>query len=311
MPIRKRLIQVLAMIYSLFLLACLTPALALAQPLLVLSSDSSIYQRTANAIQQHYNAPLRKITMAERDNFSAPGTDTLIAIGSKACESVLQSGPAKSQLICTFIPRSTYNQLLYRFEDTSFVDEQRVTAIFLDQPLARQVQLARLIVPTARKVGTFFGPTSRKDRDLFIEAATKHRLFPVFISLRPEDNPVRKLQPIIGKSDVFLPLPDRAIFNRATAKWVLFISLRQRVPLVGFSKKYVEAGALAAVYSTPEQIGNQTAEQLARLNTDGYLPPPRYPAEFSISINHVTAETLGIPVPTASILEQQLKETEQ
>ena len=42
---------------------------------------------------------------------------------------------------------------------------------------------------------------------------------------------------------------------------ILLTSYRRGVPLVGLSQAYVNAGALAAIFSTTEQLAEQTREK--------------------------------------------------
>ena len=98
-------------------------------------------------------------------------------------------------------------------------------------------------------------------------------------------------------------------FNRASARNVLLSVHRWRVPLFGISAAYVRAGALAAVYSTPRQIGRQLAEALAAIAPDGpiELPAPRYPKYFELGVNYRVAEALGLAVADEAALQRALR----
>ena len=50
------------------------------------------------------------------------------------------------------------------------------------------------------------------------------------------------------------------MINIATAKWILQLSYRYRVPVIAYSMAYLNGGALAAIYSSPENVGRQTAD---------------------------------------------------
>lgn len=285
-----------------FLLLCVSMG-ALATPQVIMSENSPLYQLVADEIGRRYQQPLKRYST---DNMPPRGQleqGLNIAIGARACEQLLQQG-GTADLICTFIPRTTYESLVELYTN----DQRRLSAVYLDQPLQRQLRLARLLVPGAKSIGTMFGPFSAASKQRFDTAAGEQQLTPLSITLDESDNPIERLKPLIQQSDVFLALPDRATFNRTTAKWLLYITLQQKVPVIGFSRTYVEAGALAAVYSTPAQIGQQTGELLRDLDLSGPLPPPAYPAYFNVSSNPVVARTLNLSEPDDQDLRQRLED---
>jgi ABC-type uncharacterized transport system substrate-binding protein len=82
-------------------------------------------------------------------------------------------------------------------------------------------------------------------------------------------------------------------------KNILLSSYRQRIPVIGFSKSFVGAGALAAAYSTPDQIAQQLISIITNL-----LKPDRtpvgdnvYPEDFSVSTNKQVAKSLDLQIP--------------
>lgn len=293
----------------LLLVFLLLPFQAEARPLILLSESSELYRKVSEEIKRAYPQPLDEYST---ENFPAQrqrSMDPSVAVGAKACELLLQRNSDSDNLICTFIPRMAFESLIALYgNDSTAAAPRRITAVYLDQPLARQLHLARLLKPDAKSVGTMFGPFSAGSQPLFLQAAAAEQLTPVSITLKESDNPVEQLKPLIQQSDVFLALPDRALFNRATAKWLLYITLQQQIPVIGFSRTYVEAGALAAVYSTPGQIGRQTGELLRTLTPSQPLPAPAYPKYFNVSSNPVVARSLRLPVPDDSVLLRALTE---
>jgi len=301
--------------------ACLCCAVILcgqaqaAEALIVLSQDIASYNQTARAIQQQLELDTRQITAEELSIDPQPASGKqyryVIAIGARATREVLDS-PLTAPLISTFIPRRTYQQILTDYALHPLISSKQHTAIYLDQPLPRQIRLARLVAPRATRLATALGPDSQKDLPLLQQAVAAQALTLNHTLLREDSNPIKQLQPLIENSDMFLTLPDRAVFNRTTAKWILYISFRQRVPLIGFSRKYVQAGAIAGVFSGPEQIGRQTAELVNRLKpSPGQLPSPQPPKYFTVETNETAAHSLRLPIPAADVLEAALREAEK
>ena len=105
-----------------------------------------------------------------------------------------------------------------------------------------------------------------------------------------------------------------AIINRNTARNILLTTYRHKIPVITFSAAYVRAGALAAVYSSADQIARQTAEMIGRsLSTGIYsLESAKY---FSISINDSVAKALNIQTISEDVatkrLQKELEATNQ
>jgi len=286
---------------------------ALADCLIVLSRASDSYQQTATALAAHLKTPYKITTIdaLTAENFNTNGYQQIVAVGSHAGDLLFDNIPQHKNLFISFLPRQTYEALLQKYEGHTRIRAGKVTAVFLDQPYNRQLALARLIAPEAKVIATALGPNSQKDLALLNEAATAQGFTLNHTTLKETDNPIHKLQPLIREADIFLALPDKSVFTRTTAKWILYISFRQRIPLLGFSKKYVEAGALAAVHSTPEDIGQQTAELVNRFLHNQTLPAASYPTYFSVTTNDTAANSLRLDIPSPQRLTQELMELER
>jgi putative ABC transport system substrate-binding protein len=284
-----------------------------ADHLIVLSRQLPSYQEVADTLASKLTTPSKILTLSElkRQNYDYSNYQQVIALGASAGDALFQTVPEGKHLIISFIPRQTYNALLLKHKNHPRVANGAVTAIYLDQPYSRQLALAKLIAPQAKSVATALGPHSANDLNLLRSAAQGHNLELKYETLQETDNPIHKLQPLIKSADIFLSLPDKSVFNRTTAKWILYISFKQRIPLIGFSKKYVEAGALAAVYSSPSDLGRQTAELANQYTNTAPLPKPTYPQYFHVSTNPTAAHSLHLNIPSEDTLTKQLIELEK
>ncbi|MGB0468485.1 MAG: ABC transporter substrate-binding protein [Pontibacterium sp.] len=287
-----------------------------ARPLIVLSEETPSYQSVLARIKnQHTDAtPVSARQVNQTPNILLEEDwDYYVAVGTRATDLLLSRLPdASAAVLSTFIPRRSYQNLLDKHHNCPTVIRNNITAIFLDQPYRRQLQLARLIQPNAKILSVAFSTTSANDLSLLKEASQSTNFTLKHVILDENESPIKQLQPLIKNSDIFLTLPDQAVFNRTTAKWILYISFRQRTPLIGFSKKYVTAGAAAGVYSSADQIGLQTAEFMMHLGQlSRPLLSPAYPRYFSVVTNPSAARSLRLDLPLPEKLEQALKEAEQ
>ena len=270
--------------------------------ILLLSSKQPVYQTVADSMYSslHITTNIEEHTIDSLNTISAP-PQLVLTIGSAAFKEALIKFKT-SPIIASFLPRRIYEELI----GSSLIKNNNTTAIFIDQSMQRQLALARLITPTGKTVGTVFGASSINERQRLYDAAKTTGFKIKSVVLNSADNPVSTLQPIIQKTDVFLAIPDQSAFNRASAKWSLFIALRLKKPLIGFSEKYVDAGAPAAIFSSPQQIGKQTAEILISYLKTRILPTPAHPKYFTVKTNLKSIQTINLQMDDAATLQQQL-----
>jgi ABC-type uncharacterized transport system substrate-binding protein len=118
---------------------------------------------------------------------------------------------------------------------------------------------------------------------------------------------------LIATADLFIAINDPLALSRENAKWLLYVAYQKQVPVIGFSKTYVKAGAAAAVYSEPEQIARQSAE-LARdwgSSSGRCLPSPSHAKYFNVTINHAVSQSLGSSLHNEDELVRLILEQEK
>jgi putative ABC transport system substrate-binding protein len=113
---------------------------------------------------------------------------------------------------------------------------------------------------------------------------------------------------LLPRVDLLLALPDSKIYKRDNIKSILVTSYRHQRPVIAFSKAFVNAGALAAIYSTPDQIARQASDLLNTLPAGiSQLPPAQAPSLFAISINSAVAQSLNLDVPDEAVIRRSLQ----
>lgn len=236
-----------------------------------------------------------------------PAPDLVVSIGSRAT--------ALAQLYSSNIPILS---VLISLRDYALVnqapsaDANLRSAIYLDQPLARQLDLMHLVLPKAARVASLSGPQSAAQIPELSDLSTQRGLRFSSASVSLGSNPIHALTQLIDNAEVLLALPDPDVFNRSSVRAILLTTYRNNVPVIGFSEAYVRAGALAAVHSTAQQIGRQAGEWIAeRANTGSWrLGSPRYPSYYSVAINHSVAQSLGISVGNEGTILKRLQQLE-
>lgn len=282
---------------------------------LILSDNNVAHQRLAQSIKNalsrnsHSDIQLEFQALGPKTVHSAPKTqpDLIVAIGSTATRFAL-SNYQSTPVVSTFITRDKAHKLLESGRVISnSPDSKIIGAIVLDQPALRLMRLARLINPNATNIGALTGPLSNTRTAGLKSAAGELGLSLYTKQLKTKDNPVIALENIMSDSQAYLVLPDSSEFNRLTAKWIIYLGYRYRIPIIGYSARYADAGALVSIFSTPEQIGRQTAE-LVQQQVQGrpIETTIQAPAYFNIRINDKVKRSLGLTRLNEETLEQTL-----
>lgn len=287
------------------------------------SRDNGAYQHVVDAIVSRLGeqpTPSISLKIATLDEFKQHSkridqdSDLLIPIGIRATDSVIREAGTTPVLASLVLRASFHASLRQREKETQMRHgKRRISAILLDQPVSRQLHLTRLLFGRIKRIGIPLGPNSQSLSREIERTARQLKLSIDIENIDSADNLMRQLSQLLDRSDVLLALPDPVVFNRRNVRYILLGTYRKRIPVIGFSRSYVQAGALAATYSSPEKIGKQTAEAIIRWqkNPSLELPadiPPKY---FSVAINEQVARSFGYIDLSAQALAQKIRQFER
>ena len=319
---KKRTLTFISSVAVLFVLILLpvNHAWAKTYRVLILSSgNSAVYKKVIDTIQSTVisrTAPLKTNVDIEFNVLflnNTPTTellqrkiknqDLLLTIGQRAMISATEISN-RPPTIATLIPRQSYD----KYHATLRKENPKTTAIFIDNPPVRQIVLAKVLLGGIHTLGVLTGENSSYSKSEIASVIQRQGIKSHIETVTEKSNLIRELSSVLSDSDAFIALPDAKIFNRGTAKNILLTTYRHRTPVIAYSASYVKAGALAAVYSTPQQIAEQTAHTLINI-LEANLKFPRqdsYPKDFQISINKKVANSLGIPIADKSMIKNKL-----
>lgn len=287
-----------------------------AEVVLVIDKAHPIYSELLESLERHLAQDpdakpvisviaLSDTPAARLFNASQKPPDLVVTVGTVAAAQVAALG-LPTPILSVLIPKISFEEIKQqKIRNNTPV---RLSAIYLDQPLGRQFDLIRLVLPKARRVGVLLGPGTRGYEQELLTIATPRKLQLQIGNVTEKENPVTVLDRLLDDSDVMLGIVDPLVFNRTNAQNILLTTYHHRVPLIGISPGYVRAGALAAVHSTPAEIGQQLAEILVSATGKSALrlPAPQYPKYFSVSVNSHVAQSLGIILDDEETLERKL-----
>jgi ABC-type uncharacterized transport system substrate-binding protein len=234
------------------------------------------------------------------------GYELVVTVGLAAAQAATSrenSLPVGPPMLCLLIPRQSFEKLASPHGGS----ERRLSAVFIDQPLSRQLDLLHLALPERHRVGIIVGPSSQELVDDLRSEARSRSLNPTFAKVAESSGVYSALQTVMPESDLLLLLPDPVATNADTVYGLLLTSYRAQIPVVGFSEGLLNAGALVALYSTARQQGKQGAEIASRiLARTGGLPAPQNPHYFTVRVNASVARSFGLHLPAETVLHDAL-----
>ncbi|TAN41558.1 MAG: hypothetical protein EPN22_15010 [Nitrospirae bacterium] len=103
------------------------------------------------------------------------------------------------------------------------------------------------------------------------------------------------MESLKDRIDVLWLPADTTIANEENIKAALLFSMRNRIPIYTFSRKYVEKGAFAALQTAPYDLGLQLGEAAAKTINGKTLPKRlEYPVRHTLLVNRKMAKKYGI-----------------
>jgi ABC-type uncharacterized transport system, periplasmic component len=177
--------------------------------------------------------------------------------------------------------------------------EKNVSGISMTLSPEKQVTTLLEVLPAIKKIGTLYNPDRNGN---FIKGAV-NTANNSGISLITEKIQSTKevpfaLKNIQNKIDAFWMIPDITVYSPETIEFLLLFFLENQKPIISFSEKYVELGAVMSISVDPFDIGNQAGEMAkAILSNGGKRGVQRIDARKAvILINLKIAKKMGITI---------------
>ena len=307
-PSRLNLLQLIIRSALAVLMSCVvssTQAATESKVTLVLSDENPIYLRFAKTYSDTLPNSLSLTVIHGADNYLAgtQSADLVVTVGSKAASALVDK--TSKPILLTMLPSNLYADLARKRPRPS-----QLSALYVDQPWSRYIELLFAALPQTRKIGVLNSSNSGINLDELSKLATRHEA-KLIVNLVPDSESIfHVLEDTLNHSEVLLAIPDNLIYSNNNIRNILMTSYRHRVPLIGLSKGYVNAGALCAVYSSPEDLARQASAMTLSFALGKHLPPAQFPIEYEIATNLEVARTLGIKLDSVEQLHLQLQRAE-
>jgi putative ABC transport system substrate-binding protein len=185
-------------------------------------------------------------------------------------------------------------------------ESDNITGVSMNIAPERQLSQLRQILPHARKIGLLFDPVKS---GVFVgktrNAAVLNNIELLTKGVHSSKEAVSAIEGMKGKVDALWLLPDTTVVNPATIDLLLLSTIENRIPVLIFSEKYVEKGALMSLEIDPEDAGKQAGEMANRVLAGEHVNNIKdEDARGSImTVNLIVAKKLGITI-SRNVLKQ-------
>ena len=211
----------------------------------------------------------------------------IITLGSKAFSKVWNLVNNES-IFSLLVSQEKIRRVLAESKNTN-----KLSGLYLEQSIARQVELAQHLIPGIRSIGFLTTPDNKPALDRQLEAIKSQLSFDIK-QVNDQSSLASSLSYLVRNNELLIALSEPKIYNRSSLKNILLSSYRNNVPLIGLNKAFVDAGSLAAVYSDIEQFSKETTEIMSTASRSRSLPDINYSKYFNIAINQKVARSLGL-----------------
>lgn len=287
------------------------PMAQAAQVAVLLGSDDPPYREFLDSLRKTLTlqSPWQITWEGTLENFrkAPPKADLIITAGPTATRQALEwaEGPP---VMAALITRSAFQALRTNAQPNKYPP----TALYLDQPLARQVAFINKLLPSsvfeARHLFSLVSPPQSELLGALQKASLSGGFKFSGEVVTHSDQVVAMTEHLLSqKNGIFLALPDNAVFTRDNIRPFLLTTYRYRAPVIAFSIPFAQAGALASLHATPAQMGQEIGQWILKLPSATHaLPAPREAAQFSVFINTQVARSLKLNVPSEGELVSAL-----
>ena len=268
---------------------------------IVTSSNSDFQKQTANSIRKNLEANGDMAIIISTDDIisSEQNVKTLyVAIGEYAVKSLheFDSNAFVLRINSRIIPGTKYNS----------AKSDLITA----QSECRHIGLIKAIDPDWSTVAVLSSIDSLDIAAALTKCTIRQNLNLNVYAIADKSDLLKTLETALEDNKVLLAITDPLIYNSNTVRNILLTAYRQRKPVIGYSDSFVQAGAVAAVYTSPRSIASKASTIISdffennwQFNKNIYSTD-----DFSISTNPQVATSLEIVLPSKESIRKSLEQ---
>jgi len=263
----------------------------------VLSKDEPIYHQAYKTIQAELSLVALAFSQDKQliTSFSSESVDTtdlIVTVGNKAAQEIGKLG-LTNPIIFSFVDNASVPRL------GSSQQDRQWAAIVLNQPARNLVSVAQQLIKDSykNKILVVVSQTNQKLITELNAIELQGEASLQIVSVADGGLAAKTIEPYLFDAGVLVAVHDKEIWRGNSAKWLLQQAFTHKTPVVGYSKSFLVAGALASVYSPSEIIAKQCAISINHWSSKGKLTKTGViysPA--MIEVNSNIARALRFPI---------------
>jgi putative ABC transport system substrate-binding protein len=266
------------------------------------------YEQAVEGFRRVCGAEVKRLVISELERADVAAEidetrpDMVLAIGMEALSKVKVIKEIPIVYLMVLNPRSLLS------------GENNITGVSMNISADKQLRILRDALPGVKKIGLLYdqkqtGPFARSARN----AAGRIGIKVVATEVHSPREVPSSLDAMGGAIDMFWMLPDLTVITPATVEHFLVFSLENKIPILTFSEKYVELGALLSIGIDAFDIGCQAGEMANAILSGrpaGSIKPVDARREV-VSINLKVARKLGIQIDEKIVAKARVVNREE
>ncbi len=281
------------------LVTCLCSSAFAAKIAVIKSADIPPFREAIKGFKQSFDGTFEQYVLKKGKkskntelfyNVQQSNVDAVFALGTKAAKLTHQH-LSKTPIVFAYVLNPD------KLKDSG--GNTQLSGIRMAVPPREQFKTLKNILPNIKRVGVIYDP--EKTEDVIIEArltATVSGLTLIEIPIFTKGQAIGAISSLNDKVDAFWMVPDSTLISKESLKHLFLFSIKNKIPVIGISKKYVKYGALFAVSFDNEDMGRQAGELLNNIGNKKAADtiPLESPRKFNLAINLKIANRLGINI---------------
>jgi len=287
------LMNIFHILLFLFVILCHGFADSSHEVVAVQSFNIKLYDEALKGFNSVCDCQIKRFVLSEMEGIDVVKTirearpDIILAIGT---DSLIRVKKIKDiPIVYLMVPNP----------QTVISEEENITGVSMNIPPHNQLATLKDVLPGIKRVGLLYNP----ERTGFFVKKARLAANSMGIELlakevhSPKDVPAL-VNNMKGEINAFWMLPDTTVITPETAEFLLLFSLENKIPVLTFSDKYVEMGALLSIEVDAFDSGKQAREMAHKIlsGTNIKKVPETDPRKAVLSINLKIAKKLGITI---------------
>lgn len=281
------------LVILIFLTLCQGLARAGQEVVVVQSSRVQPYEDAVNGFKNVCDARLRRLIISELQDadivrqINKISPDMILAVGMDALSKIQRIKDIPIIYVMVLNPLSILSE------------EKNICGISMNVSQEKQLATLFSVMPEIKAIGLLYdkdrtGHLAKEAKDAAVKFGIKLIAKEVYNS---RDVP-KLIQDMEGKIDALWMLPDLTVITPETVEFMLLFSLENKIPILAFSEKYAEIGALMSIGVDAFDMGSQAGDMAKKiLSGSNVMNCKQVDARKAIiTINLNVAKKLGINI---------------